>query len=94
MHGSLEYYSNDNIKTLIMGEKTVIAMYTCKDNLTPLLYSGGKKKYYSAIRVKSCHLQQPGWAEEGEYHAISLRCESKKQKKGSSRRGAVVNESD
>lgn len=39
-------------------------------------------EYYSAIRVKSCHLQQPGWAEEGEYHAISLRCESKKQKKG------------
>jgi len=26
------------------GGKTVIAMYTCKDNLTPLLYSGGKKK--------------------------------------------------
>jgi len=23
-----------------VGEKTVIAMYTCKDNPTPLLYSG------------------------------------------------------
>ena len=31
------------IKTLV-GEKTVIAMYTSKDNLTPLLYSGKKKK--------------------------------------------------
>ena len=27
-----------------VGEKTVIAMYTCKDNLTPLLYSGKIKK--------------------------------------------------
>ena len=26
------------------GGKTVIAMYTYKDNLTPLLYSGKKKK--------------------------------------------------
>ena len=26
------------------GGKTVIAMYTCKDNLTPLLYSGKIKK--------------------------------------------------
>jgi len=27
-----------------VGEKTVIAMYTSKDNLTPLLYSGKIKK--------------------------------------------------
>jgi len=27
-----------------VGEKTVTAMYTSKDNLTPLLYSGKKKK--------------------------------------------------
>ena len=26
------------------GGKTVIVMYTCKDNLTPLLYSGKIKK--------------------------------------------------
>ena len=25
------------------GGKNVIVMYTCKDNLIPLLYSGGKK---------------------------------------------------
>ena len=28
------------------GGKTVIAMYTCKDNLTPLLYSGKIKKKF------------------------------------------------
>ena len=28
-----------------MGEKNVIVMYTCKDNLTPLLYSGKIKKF-------------------------------------------------
>ena len=27
-----------------MGEKNLIVMYTCKDNLTPLLYSGKIKK--------------------------------------------------
>jgi len=27
------------------GGKNVIVMYTCKDNLTPLLYSGKIKKY-------------------------------------------------
>ena len=27
------------------GKKTVTAMYTCKDNLTPLLYSGKIKKF-------------------------------------------------
>ena len=31
-------------KLEMWGEKTVIAMYTCKDNLTPLLYSGKIKK--------------------------------------------------
>ena len=29
-----------------VGEKTVTAMYTCKDNLTPLLYSGKVKIKY------------------------------------------------
>ena len=31
------------------GGKTVIVMYTCKDNLTPLLYSGKIKKI-----IKKC----------------------------------------
>ena len=37
------------------GGKTVIVMYTCKDNLTPLLYSGKiklkkkKKNFYKSI---------------------------------------------
>ena len=36
-----EKYKN---KDIWVGGKTVIAMYTCKDNLTPLLYSGKIKK--------------------------------------------------
>ena len=34
-----------------VGEKTVIAMYTSKDNLTPLLYSGKIKKKKKKLRV-------------------------------------------
>ena len=30
--------------TTLWGKKTLIAMYTSKDNLTPLLYSGKIKK--------------------------------------------------
>ena len=37
------YYQKDKYRRK-GGGKTVIAMYTCKDSLTPLLYSGGKKK--------------------------------------------------
>ena len=35
------------------GGKTVIAMYTCKDNLTPLLYSGKIKKKKKKKRKKT-----------------------------------------
>ena len=35
------------------GGKTVIAMYTCKDNLTPLLYSGKIKKIKKNKKKKS-----------------------------------------
>ena len=45
-----------------VGEKTVIAMYKCKDNLTPLLYSGKKKKtasfdYFKEVDIISIKLQ-------------------------------------
>ena len=39
-----------------MGEKTVTAMYTSKDNLTPLLYSGKIKKKKKKKKKKSCCL--------------------------------------
>ena len=32
--------------------KNVIVMYTCKDNLTPLLYSGKIKKLYKKMYVE------------------------------------------
>jgi len=36
-----------------VGEKTVIAMYTSKDNLTPLLYSGKiKEKKILKVELK------------------------------------------
>ena len=40
-----------------MGEKNVIVMYTCKDNLTPLLYSGKikKKNYKKKEYILSYH---------------------------------------
>ena len=45
------------------GEKNVIVMYTCKDNLTPLLYSGKikkiikKKKNISKMKKLRSHSQ-------------------------------------
>ena len=41
---AVEKLNGSLIENKFMGEKTVIAMYTCKDNLTPLLYSGKIKK--------------------------------------------------
>jgi len=38
-----------------VGGKTVIAMYTCKDNLTPLLYSGKKKRQKKKKRNAKIH---------------------------------------
>ena len=37
------------------GGKTVIAMYTCKDNLTPLLYSGKIKKIIKNKKQKQIY---------------------------------------
>ena len=34
-----------------VGKKNVIAMYTCKDNLIPLLYSGKIKKIYKKKEI-------------------------------------------
>ena len=39
-------------------EKTVIAMYTCKDNLTPLWYSGKVKKIKKKIKKKRKRIQK------------------------------------
>ena len=42
LSSSLNTVKNKNI--IQWGKKNVIVMYTCKDNLTPLLYSGKIKK--------------------------------------------------
>ena len=43
------------------GEKNVIVMYICKDNLTPLLYSGKIKKL-----KKEAALEFPLWLNSNE----------------------------
>ena len=40
-------------------------MYTCKDNLTPLLYSGKNKKNLKKIKKKfPCKKKKKKWAED------------------------------
>ena len=41
------------------GGKTVIVMYTCKDNLTPLLYSGKIKK--KKRKKEKCYREFLSW---------------------------------
>jgi len=67
-----------------VGEKTVTAMYTCKDDLTPLLYSGKiikkkkKKKKKKSIQpcpeeeVILCGLWVNFRVPEGEWLALCL----------------------
>ena len=58
--------------------KNVIVMYTCKDNLTPLLYSGKIKKNYKKkylIRMmegENLILSEVSQKEKDKYHMISL----------------------
>ena len=66
-----------------MGEKTVTAMYTSKDDLTPLLYSGKiikKKKKKNDImpfaatwmELENLILSEMSQKDKDKYHMISL----------------------
>ena len=80
----------------MVGGKTVIVMYTCKDNLTPLLYSGKIKKkiiklHQKNIKYLGIHLTK----EVKDLYAEKYKTLIKEIKEHwSSRSGAVVDESD